>query len=63
MPVVAADVEEVKVVVADLLKTLAELILAPLLMRLLLTSPSVISRRDSVSSVTRRDTVFSNAMN
>jgi hypothetical protein len=48
--VVDEAVEEVKVVVADLLKTLAELISRPSLMRCLQKSVSVILRRDYVSS-------------
>jgi hypothetical protein len=55
--VMAVDMEEVKVViVADLLQTLAELILVLSLMRCLLRSASGIWRRDFVSSATRRDT-------
>jgi hypothetical protein len=56
--VVAEDVEAVKVVVADLLRTLAELISALLLMRRLPRSANGLSRRDSVLNASRRDAGF-----
>jgi hypothetical protein len=60
--VVAVDVEEVKVVVAALRKTLAELISALSLMRSLLRGVHGISRKDCVLNATRRDTGFFNAL-
>jgi hypothetical protein len=61
--VVDEDVGEVKVVVADLLRTHAELISVLSPMRLLLKRLNGISRRDSALNTTRKDTVFFNALN